>query len=166
MAIKSKLSHLILLPFACAFVQCKSERNPCLEPTVVNTNISFKVLNTGDTVLRDTTLPYLYVAGLNLDSLVMPRYYLNVSKFPISLNNKNTQTTFLIGTDSTSIIFDTLIVEHQNRLYFISNACGYTNHYTLNNFKVSKSLIDSFVLLNNDVSNDVSQDHVQLIFRR
>jgi hypothetical protein len=143
----------------------------CLTPTVASLNIvSMHIISDTGTVFYDTVLPDAEFVPLNknnasaiVDSIIFPQ----ASLFTISLSPASDTCRWLVRADTTGILprdyaYDTLTFVYQRDLQFLSNTCGYTDFYTLDTVLTSHINIDSVLITNYSVTNDVSAMQLQI----
>lgn len=144
---------------------CEQERPPCLQPRTVSLIAGcYQNADTGLTS-RDTLLPNLNAAGLFADSLKL--WILgskNVRQFPLTLSPLADSCQWVIQPDSAATPLDTLTFMYNRRLQFISNACGYTYFYTLNQVRFTRYNIDSVIIRNPTVNSDANIQHIRIYF--
>jgi len=161
----------ILIAICGTWTACTQQRQLCLTPTVASLNIASKhlITDTG-TIFYDTVLPDAEFVPLNknngsaiVDSIIYPQ----ASTFTISLSPASDTCRWLFRADTTGILprdyaYDTLTFVYKRDLQFLSNACGYTDFYTLDTVLTSHTNIDSVHITNTSVTNDVSAMHLQI----
>lgn len=166
-----------------AFMAACSTSQECYEPVNVNAITGFQSLTvdsvdspisvTGsDTIyikvprrnFRDTLLnaARMEVLGEN-KAVVIGSLGYNIR---LLLNPEKDSIRYTFRTDTLQQEADTITLYYSSRVHFISNNCGYTYYFTLNNINTTRNSIDSFALLNNDVTNGSSASNVILYFRR
>jgi len=156
------------------FAACDKERDPCLEPKNVSVNLHFyrRAADTG-TVFVDTLLPNMVLNPLDNPS-VYTTGVRGVSRYSLRLSPLEDSCRWYLQPDSTQPgKRDTLIFRYERRLHFISNACGYTYYYKLNEVKTTGRIladtihaIDSVVIANRDIEGDASKEHLKIYFHR
>ena len=81
----------------------------------------------------------------------------------LSLSSTTDSCQWIFKADSALTDYDTLNFYYRRQLKFLSNACGYTNFYTLDSVHVTKNKgIDSIILTNNSVTNDVNTRQLKI----
>lgn len=145
-----------------SFTSCEQERDPCLQPTTIYMRVrSSKIV--ADTTTADTLLPSpRWTAIDSARTLIFPP---KTAGFSLTLNPIADSTRYAIQPDSTASIQDTITFYYGRRLQFLSNACGYTYFYTLQNIRTTLHNIDSVRLRNDEVNGNANTpDHVQVFF--
>jgi hypothetical protein len=59
---------------------------------------------------------------------------------------------------------DTLTIYYERVLHFISPACGYTYYFNLKNIRATTNSLDSVVIANGAVTNNVNIEHVKIYY--
>jgi hypothetical protein len=147
---------------AMVLTSCEQGRNPCLQPTTVYVR-AHTYQHLADSSTTDTLLPN--PRWIAIDSGIALTYGKKVSRFTFPLNPLADSARYALQPDSAVGRFDTMVFYYRKRLQFLSNSCGYTYFYSLENIKSTLHLIDSVKLQNGDVNNDVNTaEHVQIYF--
>jgi hypothetical protein len=157
----------MVMVIACALLAaCSRERQPCLSLKTAVLNVScVRYRDTGNTFI-DTALPRARLAAVT-DSGVQIFYYSQpASLFTISLSPGSDTCRWLITTDSSNYEFDTLSMYYKRKLEFLSNACGYTYFYNLTGITTSHNNIDSVIITDPGVTNNVNSKHLRIYFHR
>jgi hypothetical protein len=162
----TKLRLLILIGGLLAVGSCqKEERDPCLQPrsTFVRAH-AYRHADTGTAIL-DTLLPNPILIPITGQS---KQYYYGgvprISRLAFTLSVTADSSRWIIRPDSAVELQDTLTFYYQRQLRFLSNACGYTNFYSLQRLTTTTHALDSATILNGDVTTDANVDHVRLIY--
>lgn len=74
----------------------------------------------------------------------------NIISFMLSPNDVSTT---VILTSKQEADKDTVIIFHQNELFFLSPQCGFTLNYKIDTFSVTDNLIDSTYLVKDEITN-------------
>lgn len=158
---------VILFTLCSMLVSCTQERQPCLTPKTASLNLTcVHYLTDTSTTTRDTSLPRA-VFGAMTGAVVKTVYYTGSSaNFTISLSPVTDSCSWLVTTDSLLHPFDTLSFHYERNLQFLSNACGYAYFYTLNSVKTTHNNIDSVLILNPSVTNDVNTKQLKIFIHR
>jgi hypothetical protein len=153
---------IALLLFAILIASCEQERSPCLQPTTVYVR-AHTYQHLADSTITDTLLPD--PRWIAIDSGVALTYGKKISRFTFPLSPMADSARYALQPDSAVSGFDTMVFYYKKRLQFLSNSCGYTYFYSLEDIKSTLHLIDSVKLRNGDVNNDVNTaEHVQIYF--
>jgi hypothetical protein len=133
---------------------CTQERQPCLVPKTASLNIECVHFATDSaTTPVDTLLP-MAIFGAATNSGFHGFIYTPNSSFILSLAPDSGVCQWLMTTDSFYVVPDTLTFFYQKQLKFISNACGYTDFFSLDSVHSTHNSIDSIIILNRSVTND------------
>ena len=153
---------IVFLLFAVLITSCEQGRNPCLQPTTVYVR-AHTYQRLADSTTTDTLLPN--PRWIAIDSGVALTYGKKISRFTFPLSPLADSARYALQPDSAVARFDTMVFYYKKRLQFLSNSCGYTYFYSLENIKSTLHLIDSVKLQNDNVNNDVNTaEHVQIYF--
>jgi hypothetical protein len=161
----------VIIALCSIWVACTQQRQLCLTPIVASLNmVSMHILSDTGTIFYDTVLPAAEFVPLNVknaSAVVDSIVFTPTSLFTISLSPAHDTCRWLFRADTTGIIpqnyaYDTLTFTYIRDLQFLSNACGYTDFYTLDTVLTSHINIDSVHITNNSVTNDISAMHVQI----
>lgn len=146
---------------------CTQERQPCLTPKTASLNLHFvhfpvdTAINNNST--QDTALPsaiFGAVTGGNVKEFI---YRTPSAYFTISLSSTADSCTWIFKADSAFTTYDTLNFYYRRQLKFLSNACGYTNFYTIDSVHTTNSTgIDSVIITNPSVTNDVNTRQLKI----
>lgn len=165
-----KVYWLPVLIWICgSWMACDRQKDPCLQPIRAGMRIGVYKTVESDTgiVALDSLLPNVIVGALD-----SPTYFIfagkNISKIDsVVLSPVSDTTSIFIQPDSartSSFDKDTIRFYYTRSLHFISNACGYTTYYTINNLSYTTWNIDSVNLINGNVSNDASIENVKIYY--
>jgi hypothetical protein len=176
----------ILLFIVCVVASsCTQQKQPCVEPILVS--LRFSVLSTHwDSALArrvtfDTLLPNGELTPIGAQNNI-PYYFGTTAQFSLFLDpNKDSCKWYLsqMGGDSIREIIDTITFFYTRKLQFLSNACGYTYYYNLTTIPGTPNLrnnviqnytdtlhkIDSIIIENAGVTNNVNLEHLQIYIR-
>jgi len=154
---KSLLVAILALLFV---YSCKKEeRDPCLQPRT--TELHAKTMRRADsgTAVIDTLLPYPLLRPL---SGQVTQYVYRFGRRPtqplaMSLSQVADSCRWAIQPDSAAgTLSDTLTFYYTRQPRFLSNACGYTTFYDITDYRTTTHAIDSVILQNASVTNDVN----------
>ncbi len=138
----------------------------CLTPKVVALRGGFYWQDTA-AVFKDSLL-----TNANLIFGKSFSYQLNVrqsSKFAFSLAQDTGVVKVFFQSDSTSSdpqTIDTLLLHYDRQPHFISTACGYETFFSINRIEYSQQVIDTVILSNANVNNDVNKEHIKIVIRK
>lgn len=155
---RSVIAALVLL----SAISCTQERQPCLTPKIASLNIECVHFPTDSSLaVQDTALPRPVFAAIT-NSGIQALIYPTAAQFTLSLSSVADSCQWLMATDSVN--FDTLSFYYQRKLKFLSNACGYAYFYSLDSVRYSNvfNTIDSILITNNSVTNDVNTKHLKI----
>ncbi len=162
--------YLLLFAIVCiCWVSCDRQKDPCLQPVRTGLRIGIYKAVESDTgiVTLDSLLPNVMIGALD-----SPTYFVfagkNINKIDsVVLSPLNDSTSIFIQPDSartSAFDKDTITFYYSRNIHFISNACGYTTYYTINNLRYTVNNIDSVKLVNGNVSNDANIEHVKIYY--
>lgn len=164
---RTSLSSRIILLIICSalWMACEQQRSPCLQPKTVSLRVGcYRAADTG-TAGIDSLLPNLIVGAIDMDTA---RFWIvgadNINKFPLLLSPKMDSCRWFIQPDSAVSPIDTITFLYSRSLTFLSNTCGYTFFYTLQNIRTTNYNIDSVRISGADVNADANTEHVQIFF--
>jgi hypothetical protein len=158
--------YTLILVTLCAILwaACTQDRQPCLTPKIASLNIEcMHKTNDTATVYTDTALPQTMLVVFT--NTVAQRYiYPNqTADFTISLSSIADSCRWGITTDTLNFTnMDTLTFFYKRQLQFLSNACGFTDFYSLDSVHSTRHMIDSFLITNTSVNNNVNTKHLQV----
>lgn len=161
---------LLILVLSAAFVACKQDRDPCLEPRTVSTRILFQKAIESDTgvIVGDSALPNAIVGVPDSPGrLVIGDRGKRLTLLEIVLSPLADSTSIYIIPDSSKIgkfDIDTVTFYYKRRLAFISTPCGYTYHYFLNSLRTTNYNIDSAIITSPDVNDNRNLRHVKIYY--
>jgi predicted nucleic-acid-binding Zn-ribbon protein len=153
---------------------CTQQKPPCLQPTIASLNIECVHFPTDtSTTTVDTALPAGAFGALPGGNVVKVTTFPRSALFTISLASDSNACSWVFSTDSMYTFpadtlaagvqpYDTLRFQYQRNLNFLSNACGYTYFYTLTSVTTTHHLIDSIVVANNSVTNNVNTRQLKI----
>jgi Family of unknown function (DUF6452) len=153
----------------CVFVNlfassCK-HNNLCIEPKIVRLSVSFVQPDTAkifkDTILRNANVifgkPINYLVNIN-----------KTGRFQMPLSQSEDSVLFFFQADSLNIMpetIDTISLKYVRKISFISSACGYETFFSLRNVNYTKHVIDSAMIINAEVNNNVKSEHLQFVIK-
>jgi hypothetical protein len=164
----TKQRHILFICFliiSSTLIACKSERDPCLQPTTIPLKVGvYQPADTGslgkDSVLANA-LWVLADTAYGIQSK-------GTSKISLSLSSRKDSCRWIIIPDSTKVADpfkrDTLVFHYKRNLHFLSEACGFIYFYTLNNISATNYLIDSIIISNYDVTTEAGKEHVKIFY--
>jgi hypothetical protein len=146
----------LILIYSC---KKEEEREPCLQPTTIQLHV--KTMRRADSGLAvlDTLLPFPLLRPLSGQPT---QYVYDFGRRPtqalaMSLNQVADSCRWSIQPDSAATsLRDTLTFYYSRQPRFLSNACGYTTFYDLKDYRTTTHAIDSVILQNASVTNDVN----------
>lgn len=158
-------SQFFVLLFLLGLYSCTKD-TICLTPKVVGLRGGFYYEDSigvyKDTLLINSNL--YFGSALN--------YFQNLkqsAKFNLSLAQNTDAVTFYFQSDSTSTdpeTIDSLLVTYIRDPHFISSACGYETFFYIQNINYSTNIIDTVIVTNADVNNDVNKEHIKIVIRK
>lgn len=157
--------RLLILMLLCsiAWVACTQERQPCLTPKIAVLNIEcmHKITDTAE-IYADTALPTALLTAFTNGGQQRFIYRGQTSTFTLSLSSVSDSCKWAITTDTLGANADTLTFFYERKLQFLSNACGYADFYKLTAVNTTHVMIDSVIIKNTSVNNNVSTKHLQV----
>lgn len=142
---------------------CTQERQPCLTPTTASLNVQcVHLLSDTSAQIRDTALPRAILAPITAAGPQWRIYSSPSSLFTLSLSPLADSCQWLFTTDSLNQPLDTLSFSYQRNLQFLSNACGYASFFTLQQVRTTHYNIDSILINNPSVTNDVNTRQLKI----
>ena len=144
---------------------CTQQRSPCLTPKTATLNMETMHMATDSSLVPvDTALPGAIFVALTQNGSDSFQYLSQSSQFVLSLAPVTNVCQWAFTTDSMKYhnLFDTLTFYYQRNLQFLSNACGYTYFYTIDSVSTTHNNIDSLLLTNTAVTNNVATKHLRL----
>ena len=163
---KSKYCTLVLVVLCCiGWAACTQERDPCYTPKTAGVNIEFihLISDTSKTLVADTVLPGGVFIALTDSGRIETIRGLYSSLFTISLSPVANTCKWEVATDTLNTnLYDTLTFYYKRNLQFLSNACGYTYFYSIDSVHTSHFNIDSVIISNASVTNNVNTEHLKV----
>ncbi|WP_123985265.1 DUF6452 family protein [Taibaiella soli] len=172
---RSLFTGVIMLLLTLGLVACETQRDPCLTPTTVYVRAgAYRFADTGTAVL-DTFLlnPILGPADSPQKGYSAGQ---NVNKFynEITLNPTVDSCSWYFVPDSAYLDRrDTITFYYYRQLKFISNACGYTYYYSINNVKSTRHgfadnihAIDSVVLSSGTINGNANIENLKIYIHK
>lgn len=132
----------------------------------VDTFIDSILVDTTFIIYRDSLMPYVqafYDDGTIAFSISSGEASNSIG---LTLNPNDTQTKYFLSYDSTSTALDTLQIFYKNHPVFISNDCGFTNFYTINDIQINSFGVDSIHIADKEVTLDNANNkkHILIYF--
>lgn len=179
----NKDSKLLLLILGCfiAFLASCSTDQECYEPVNVNARTGFTLISVDsvDSAVIGIDTTYIKKARTNYKDTFLPTATITVlgedKNFLIGstgtsigplLNPDKDSIRYSLRIDTITALYDTITFFYESSVHFISNNCGYTYYFNLQNVKSSYNSIDSIALLRKDVTNGSSDINVRLYFKK
>ncbi len=147
---------------------CSQDRLPCLVPEDVWLRVGCYRVEVGPEgpLPADTFLPKPLIGYADSPAVFLldPQ----TQRFALVLSPHADQTAVWVAPDSALIADpfqrDTLWIHYDRRLHFISNACGYTYHYSLKDLQFTRHQWDSVVIGDPEVTDNVNTEHVKIYY--
>lgn len=177
-----KHSAFICIIMLCAavtlFNSCDKEQ-VCHTVTSVTAKSVFSIKEIKDTLIltdtsaidttiisyRDTLLATPTMATFSYDSNFIITGLNNISTMPFSLDPDLETIQYIVTPDANEPdSTDTLTVNYQSELHFISNDCGFTYYYDLVSASITKHHFDSVAITENEVTIEGNKRHIRLYF--
>jgi hypothetical protein len=150
---------------AVVLAACNKEREPCLTLKTAQLNINTVQFRDTSRNATDTALRSAVFGALTDRGVQAVRYLSASANFTISLSPGSDTCTWLIATDTTAT-YDTLQFYYARNLKFISNACGYTYFYSVSAVTTTHNSIDSVIITDPAVTNNVNSKNLRIFIRR
>ena len=93
----------------------------------------------------------------------------NSSKCSTPLSTLSDSSVIYFLSDSTNVLpenVDTIKVFHENKLNFISVACGYQYFHEINKINFTKHIIDTIYTNSTTVNSDVNKEHLKIVINK
>lgn len=164
-----------------AIAACETKGPNCYEPVAVSMESGFKkrdTVVTYDTVTRDPLVLLKKISVQYNDSVmgsaemktldedtVVRSVGFNVRALGVPFDQSRDSIRYTFRTDTASTVYDTITFYYSPTLHFISNNCGYTYFFNIEDVKHTTNMIDSFGYVNRNVT-DASGNNVQFYFRK
>ena len=171
---RNLFTGVILFLLTLGLIACETQRDPCLTPTTVYVRTGvYRLADTGRSVVDS----YLVNAILGpADSPGKGYHAGNTNKLyaEITLNpNQDSCSWYLVPDSSFMQRRDTITFYYYRQLKFISNACGYTYYYAINNVKTAGRVfadsihgIDSVVLSNGTINGNANIENLKIYMHK
>ena len=167
---RSGLRLLGILLIGSAFMACTQERQPCLTPKIASLNLRFVHFAADSAIalnsFSDTGLPKAIFTAMTDSGNRSVIYTSPSAYFTISLSPVADSCKWLVLADSASLLtaasFDTMSFYYKRKLQFLSNTCGYTDFYAIDSVHTTKNHVDSVIITNTTVTNDVNTKHLKI----
>jgi hypothetical protein len=114
------------------------------------------------TVFVDTALPAAFLVAFTDSGEKAIIYRNQTADFTISLSSVSNSCKWGFTTDTTGNHLDTLTFFYQRKVQFISNACSFAYFYTLDSVQTTRHMIDSLLITNTNVTNNVNTTHLHI----
>lgn len=145
-------------------MSCTQERQPCITPRYASLLLKTVRPSTTGTAL-DTPMPSA-VFGAITDSGTKGIIFPQSATFSLSLSPVSDSCRWIFAPDTAvGTLLDTILLKYTRQLEFISNACGYTYFYSLSDVTSTNRNIDSIIVTNTSVTNNVNNSHLQVYIR-
>jgi len=146
------------------YASCTQQRQPCITPMYAS--LILKTVRPGATGSAiDTPMPaavFGAITNAGTKGIIFPQS----ASFSLSLSPVSDSCQWIFAPDTTTgTLLDTVLLKYTRQLEFISNACGYTYFYTLTGVTSTKQNIDSIIITNTSVTNNVNNSHLQVYIR-
>lgn len=172
----NRIGLLFLIPFIGILYSCSRSTDPCLLPKDALIKARFVKLASGsDSAFVDTSFQRLRFNPINSTLPYDTTGNITGSSYLIALNsNANSASYELIpDVNDSSAQPDTITIQYDRYLKFLSNACGYTNFYNIKSIKGNfrnlshlQQSVDSVVLVDPNVSTNGSVVNLRIYFHR
>ncbi len=156
----------LLLGGLCLMTAC-SQSNTCLTPKTVALRAGF-YYHPSDSTSKDSSVINANIFFGN-QTLLYKSNLKNTNSFSIPLSQLEDSITLFYQADSlvsSPLLIDTIQLRYSRKLHFISTACGYETYYTIQKLSTTQQVVDSVIVSQAEVTNDVNQQHIRIVLKK
>jgi hypothetical protein len=162
------LSHfkLILIVSITLMIYGCNKSSTCLTPKVVALRGGFYYRDTVNTFKDSVQVNANLYFGTSLNYFINIK---NTSKYFLSLAQNTDSVTLYFQSDSTSTepeTIDSLLLHYTREPHFISTACGYETFFNITNISYSTNIIDTIIINQSAVNNDVNKENLKIVIKK
>ncbi|MBK6818335.1 MAG: hypothetical protein IPG85_01500 [Bacteroidetes bacterium] len=162
------LSHfkLILIVSITLLIYGCNKSSTCLTPKVVALRGGFYYRDTVNTFKDSVQVNANLYFGTSLNYFINIK---NTSKYFLSLAQNADSVTLYFQSDSTSTepeTIDSLLLHYTREPHFISTACGYETFFNITNISYSTNIIDTIIINQSAVNNDVNKENLKIVIKK
>lgn len=143
-----------------------NKSSTCLTPKVVALRGGFYYRDTVNTFKDSVQVNANLYFGTSLNYFINIK---NTSKYFLSLAQNADSVTLYFQSDSTSTepeTIDSLLLHYTREPHFISTACGYETFFNITNISYSTNIIDTIIINQSAVNNDVNKENLKIVIKK
>ena len=143
-----------------------NKSSTCLTPKVVALRGGFYYRDTVNTFKDSVQVNANLYFGTSLNYFINIK---NTSKYFLSLAQNTDSVTLYFQSDSTSTepeTIDSLLLHYTREPHFISTACGYETFFNITNISYSTNIIDTIIINQSAVNNDVNKENLKIVIKK
>ena len=157
---------LILIVSITLLIYGCNKSSTCLTPKVVALRGGFYYRDTVNTFKDSVQVNANLYFGTSLNYFINIK---NTSKYFLSLAQNTDSVTLYFQSDSTSTepeTIDSLLLHYTREPHFISTACGYETFFNITNISYSTNIIDTIIINQSAVNNDVNKENLKIDIKK
>jgi hypothetical protein len=157
---------LILIVSITLLIYSCNKSSTCLTPKVVALRGGFYYRDTVNTFKDSVQVNANLYFGTSLNYFINIK---NTSKYFLSLAQNADSVTLYFQSDSTSTepeTIDSLLLHYTREPHFISTACGYETFFNITNISYSTNIIDTIIINQSAVNNDVNKENLKIVIKK
>lgn len=157
---------LILIVSITLLIYGCNKSSTCLTPKVVALRGGFYYRDTVNTFKDSVQVNANLYFGTSLNYFINIK---NTSKYFLSLAQNADSVTLYFQSDSTSTepeTIDSLLLHYTREPHFISTACGYETFFNITNISYSTNIIDTIIINQSAVNNDVNKENLKIVIKK
>lgn len=157
---------LILIVSITLLIYGCNKSSTCLTPKVVALRGGFYYRDTVNTFKDSVQVNANLYFGKSLNYFINIK---NTSKYFLSLAQNADSVTLYFQSDSTSTepeTIDSLLLHYTREPHFISTACGYETFFNITNISYSTNIIDTIIINQSAVNNDVNKENLKIVIKK
>lgn len=158
--------NLILIVSITLLIYGCNKSSTCLTPKVVALRGGFYYRDTVNTFKDSVQVNANLYFGTSLNYFINIK---NTSKYFLSLAQNADSVTLYFQSDSTSTepeTIDSLLLHYTREPHFISTACGYETFFNITNISYSTNIIDTIIINQSAVNNDVNKENLKIVIKK
>jgi Family of unknown function (DUF6452) len=156
--ISTKYYLNVMLTIAIGFNCACNKESACLQYANITAKIDFKHEN--DTLLITDTA--LIQAILITDSFYITQK--GAKSMQLLMNSTAEAMRFVIASDSTNAVYDTVSLQYARLPHFVSKECGYNYFYTLLSAVSTKFRIKKIKIIQPIINDNINAKHLQIYY--
>ena len=157
---------LILIVSITLLIYSCNKSSTYLTPKVVALRGGFYYRDTVNTFKDSVQVNANLYFGTSLNYFINIK---NTSKYFLSLAQNTDSVTLYFQSDSTSTepeTIDSLLLHYTREPHFISTACGYETFFNITNISYSTNIIDTIIINQSAVNNDVNKENLKIVIKK